>query len=82
MTLEDLEREIIKVTQQGGMARVPEETALEAMTADEEEGRREELAEWIKCVCEEYRLQTDQDKDMFGAVELLFFHSADYHGHS
>lgn len=81
MNLEDLEREIIKVTQQGGMARVPEETALEAMESEDEDSRRLELADWTKCVCEEYRLQLDQDKDMFGAVELLFFHAADFHGH-
>ena len=39
MTVEDLEREIIKVTQQGGLARVSEETILEAMECEEEDRR-------------------------------------------
>ena len=82
MTLEDLEREIMKVTQQGGMARVPEESVLEAMEAEDEEERRTEMAEWVESLCAECHLKTDQDKDMFGAVELLFFHPADFHGHN
>ena len=39
MILEDLEREILKVAGQGGIARVPEETVLESMEADDEDER-------------------------------------------
>ena len=80
MDLDDLEREISKVTQQGGVARVPEETALEAMEGDTDEERRASMAEWMQCMCQEHQLKTDQDKDMLGMTELLFFHGADYHG--
>lgn len=82
MDLDDLEREISKVTQQGGIARVPEATALEAMAGETHEERKAELADWVLCMCEEHHLKTDSDKDMLGLVELLFFHGPDYHGHS
>ena len=81
MVLEDLEREILKVAGQGGIARVPEETVLESMEADDEDERRAEMAAWREGMCEEYHLKHDQDKDMFGQVELLFFHGPDFHGH-
>ena len=73
MTLEDLEREIIKVTQQGGMARVPETTMLEAMECDEEQ-QRDEMDLWLPEFCKEHLLTPGQDKDMFGQVEHLFHH--------
>ncbi len=81
MNLEDLEREILKVTGQGGIARVSEETVLESMEAEDEAERREEMESWLAGMCEEYQLKRDQDKDMFGLVELLFFHGPDFHGH-
>lgn len=77
MDLDDLEREIIKVTQQGGIARVPEATALEAMSSEEAAERRAEMDDWIQCICTENHLKHAQDKDMLGQVELLFFHEQD-----
>ncbi len=81
MSVEDLEREILKVAGQGGIARVSEEMVLESMDAADEEEGRAEMATWLTGMCEEYHLKHDQDKDMFGQVELLFFHGADFHGH-
>ena len=78
MDLDDLEREIIKVTQQGGIARVPEVTALEAMSSEEDGEQRSEMQEWIVVLCAENRLKHDHDKDMFGLMELLFFHEMNH----
>ena len=74
MTLEDLEREIIKVTQQGGLARVPETTMPEAMECDEEQ-QQDEMNLWLPEFCREHLLTPGQDKDMFGQVEHLFHHA-------
>ncbi len=74
MTLEDLEREIIKVTQQGGLARVPEEFIVEAMDC-EEERQRAEIEAWQTEFCREHLLTAGQDNDMFGQVEHLFHHA-------
>jgi len=74
MTVEDLEREIIKVTQQGGLARVSEETILEAMECEEED-RRAEMDAWLPEFCREHLLTPGQDKDMFGMTEHLFSHA-------
>ncbi len=72
MSLEDLEREILKVTKQEGTARVPEETLLEAF---EEQGEgQEDIAAWEADFCKEHFLRPDQDHDMFGAVERLYHH--------
>ena len=74
MDLDDLEREIIKVTKQGGIARVPEAMVLESMTSGDDDECKQEMEGWITGLCDEYHLARDQDKDMFGQVELLFSH--------
>lgn len=75
MELEDLEREIIKVTKQGGTARVPELTVMESMDCPDEVECRQQMESWIAGLCGEYHLTRDQDKDMFGQDELLFSHT-------
>jgi hypothetical protein len=73
MSLDDLEREILKVTKQGGTARVCESTLLEAF---EEQGEgREEMDAWQAEFCREHFLVPDQDKDMFGDIERLYHHT-------
>jgi hypothetical protein len=74
MDLDDLEREIIKVTKQGGIARVPEEMVMESMDCPDETECRQQMEGWVTGLCNEYHLIRDQDKDMFGQVELLFSH--------
>ena len=74
MELEDLEREIIKVTKQGGIARVPEATVMESMDCPDEVQCREQMEEWLATLCSSYHLTRDHDKDMFGQEELLFAH--------
>ena len=74
MELEDLEREIIKVTKQGGVARVPEEMVMESMDCPDEAECRQQMEGWISGLCAEYHLTRDQDKDMLGQTELLFTH--------
>jgi len=75
MNREDMEREILKVTQQGGMARVPETTVAEAMGNElSEEERETEVGYWTAEFCEEHNLITEQKKDIFGMVEVLFQH--------
>ncbi len=74
MELDDLEREIIKVTKQGGTARVPEETIMESMDCPDEAECRQQMEGWISGLCAEYHLTRDQDKDMLGQTELLFTH--------
>jgi hypothetical protein len=79
MEIEDLEREIIKVTKQGGVARVPEEMVMESMDCPDETECRRLMDDWIACMCEEYHLTRDQDKDMLGQTELLFTHIDPHH---
>jgi len=79
MELEDLEREIIKVTKQGGTARVPEEMVMESMDCQDEPECRRLMDDWVSNLCEEYHLTRDQDKDMLGQCELLFTHSDPHH---
>lgn len=79
MELEDLEREIIKVIKQGGVARVPEELVMESMDCPDETECRQQMEGWITNLCEEYRLTRDQDKDMLGQTELLFTHTDPHH---
>ena len=74
MELEELEREIIKVTKQGGTARVPEETVMESMDCPEEIECRKQMEDWLAELCVNYHLTRDQDKDMFGQVEFLLTH--------
>ena len=74
MDLEDLTREIVKVTKQGGTARVPEAMVMESMDCPDEAECRAQMAEWISGLCAEYHLIRDHDKDMFGQEELLFSH--------
>ena len=74
MELDDLEREIIKVTKQGGVARVPEEMVMESMDCPDEAECRQQMEGWILNLCGEYHLTRDQDKDMLGQTELLFTH--------
>ena len=74
MELEDLEREIVKVTKQGGVARVPEATVMESMDCPDETECRQQMEGWIAGLCQDYHLTRDQDKDMFGQAELLFVH--------
>lgn len=75
MELEDLEREIIKVTKLGGTARVPEATVMESMGCQEETECRTQMEGWLAELCLNYHLVRDQDKDMFGQVELLLTHT-------
>lgn len=79
MELEDLEREIIKVTKQGGVARVPEEMVMETMDCPDETECRQQMEGWISELCETYHLTRDQDKDMLGQTELLFSHVKGHH---
>lgn len=79
MEIEDLEREIIKVTKQGGVARVPEEMVMESMDCPDETECRQQMEGWIAYLCEEYHLTRDQDKDMLGQTELLFTHTDPHH---
>jgi hypothetical protein len=79
MEIEDLEREIIKVTKLGGTARVPEEMVMESMACDDETECRRLMEDWVACMCEEYHLTRDQDKDMLGQTELLFTHVDPHH---
>ncbi len=79
MEIEDLEREIIKVTKLGGTARVPEEMVMESMDCSDETECRRLMEDWIACMCEEYHLTRDQDKDMLGQTELLFIHVDPHH---
>ena len=79
MELEDLEREIIKVTKQGGVARVPEEMVMESMDCPDEPECRQQMEGWIATLCQEYHLTRDQDKDMLGQCELLFSHTDPHH---
>ena len=79
MELDDLEREIIKVTKQGGVARVPEEMVMESMDCPDEAECRQQMEGWISGLCAEYHLTRDQDKDMLGQTELLFTHVEPLH---
>jgi hypothetical protein len=79
MELEDLEREIIKVTKQGGVARVPEEMVMESMDCPDETECRQQMEGWVTYLCAEYHLTRDQDKDMLGQTELLFAHVDPHH---
>ena len=79
MEIEDLEREIIKVTKQGGVARVPEEMVMESMDCPDEPECRQQMEGWISNLCAEYHLTRDQDKDMLGQTELLFAHTDPHH---
>ena len=75
MELEDLEREIIKVTKQGGTARVPEEMVMESMDCPDEVGvPAADGRAGSRACASEYHLTRDQDKDMLGQTELLFTH--------
>ncbi len=74
MNLEDLQREILKVTKLGGMARVPEEMIMESMECDDPVACRQMMEGWITDLCGEYHLERDQDKDMLGMTEMLFTH--------
>ena len=76
MELEDLTREIVKVTKQGGIARVPETMVMESMDCPDELECRERMSEWIAGLCGEYHLTRDHDKDMFGQEELLFTYAS------
>ena len=75
MELDDLEREIVKVTKQGGVARVPEATVMESMDCPDEAECRQQMETWLAGLCGEYHLTRDEDKDMFGQAELLLFHT-------
>ncbi len=79
MELEDLEREIIKVTKQGGVARVPEEMVMETMDCPDETECRQQMEGWVAELCANYHLTRDQDKDMLGQTELLFSHVVGHH---
>lgn len=79
MELEDLEREIIKVTKQGGVARVPEEMVMETMDCPDETECRQQMEGWAAELCATYHLTRDQDKDMLGQTELLFTHAVGHH---
>lgn len=74
MNLDDLQREILKVTKLGGMARVPEEMIMESMECDDPVECRQMMEGWIADLCGEYHLARDQDKDMLGQTEMLFTH--------
>lgn len=74
MELDELEREIIKVTKLGGTARVPEATVMESMDCPDEAECRTQMEEWLAELCLNYHLSRDQDKDMFGQAELLLTH--------
>lgn len=74
MELDELEREIVKVTKQGGTARVPEATVMESMDCPDEAECRKQMEGWLADLCGNYHLARDQDKDMFGEVELLLTH--------
>lgn len=75
MEIEELEREIIKVTKQGGTARVPEATVMESMDCPDEVKCRQQMEDWLAELCLNYQPARDQDKDMFGQVELLLTHT-------
>ena len=79
MSLDDLQREILKVTKLGGMARVPEEMILESMDCDDPAQCRQWMEEWISELCADYHLTRDQDKDMLGLTEMLFSHQDPAH---
>ena len=74
MNLDDLQREILKVTKLGGMARVPEEMIMESMECDDPVSCQQMMEGWITDLCGEYHLARDQDKDMLGQTEMLFTH--------
>lgn len=74
MNLDDLQREILKVTKLGGVARVPEEMIMESMECDDPAACRQMMEGWIGDLCGEYHLGRDQDKDMLGQTEMLFTH--------
>ncbi len=75
MELETLVREIVKVTKQGGTARVPEATVMESMDCADETECRQQMESWLADFCWEYHLHRDHDKDMFGQEELLFVYA-------
>ncbi len=75
MELDELEREIIKVTKLGGTARVPEATVMESMGCQDEAECRQQMEGWLAELCLNYHLARDQDKDMFGQAELLLTHT-------